>query len=130
MSTISEIVSYLEFGRAEFLKSVDGLSHREMTQIPIFDDWTVKDVLSHIIGWDEWTLENLPLILQDRAGEVSAVDPDTLNQQSVRAWREKPLSEILDTIKATHRQIFDIIASRSQRNRHAPHPRRANHHHP
>jgi len=110
MSTISEIVSYLEFGRAEFLKSVDGLSHREMAQIPIFDDWTIKDVLGHIIGWDEWTLESLPLILQDRAGEVSAVNPDILNQQSVQTWRDKPLSEVLTTIKATHRQILDIIA--------------------
>ena len=110
MSTISEIVSYLEFGRAAFLKSVDGLSSHEMTQIPVFDDWTVKDVLGHIIGWDEWTLESLPLILQDRAGEVSAVNPDTLNQLSVQTWRDKPLSEVLSTIKATHRQILDIIA--------------------
>ena len=110
MSTISEIVSYLEFGRAELLNAVDGLSYREMTQIPIFDRWTVKDVLGHIIGWDEWTLEILPLILRDRAGEVSAVDPDTLNQQSVQAWRDKPLSEVLTTIKTTHRQILDIIA--------------------
>jgi len=111
MSTISEIVSYLEFGRAELLNTVDGLSYREMTHIPIFDDWTIKDVLSHIIiGWDEWTLESLPLILRDRAGEVSAVDPDTLNQQSVQAWRDKPLSEVLTTIKTTHRQILDIIA--------------------
>jgi hypothetical protein len=111
MSTISEIVSYLEFGRAEVLKSVDGLSYREMTQIPVFDDWTVKDVLGHIIGWDKWTLENLPLILQNRAGEVAAVDPDTLNQQSLEVWRDRPLSEVLTTIKATHRQILDIIAN-------------------
>jgi hypothetical protein len=110
MSTISEIISYLEFGRGELLKSVDGLSHQEMTQIPIFDKWTIKDLLGHIIGWDQWTLEILPLILQDRAGEISAVNPDTLNQQSVQAWREKPLSEIMNTIQTTHRQILDIIA--------------------
>jgi uncharacterized damage-inducible protein DinB len=111
MSTISEIVSYLEFGRAEVLKSVDGLSHHEMTQIPIFNDWTVKDVLSHIIGWDEWTLESLPLIVQNRADEVAAVNPDTLNQQSLEVWRNKPLSEVLSTIKLTHQQILDIITN-------------------
>jgi uncharacterized damage-inducible protein DinB len=110
MSTISEIISYLEFGRAEVLNAVDGLSHREMTQIPIFDEWTIKDVLCHIIGWDEWTLKNLPLILQNRAGEVSAVDPDTLNQQSLEAWRDRPLSEVFTTIRATHQQIVDIVA--------------------
>jgi hypothetical protein len=93
------------------LQAVDGLSYREMTQIPIFDNWTVKDVLAHIIGWDEWTLENLPLIVQDRAGEVSAIDPDALNQQSVQAWRNTPLSDVLATIKTTHQQILNIIAN-------------------
>lgn len=111
MSTISEIVSDLEFGRAEVLKSVAGLSYREMTQVPVFDDWTVKDVLCHIIGWDEWTLENLPLMVQNRADEISAVNPDTLNQQSLEAWRDKPLSDVLTTIKTTHQKILDIITN-------------------
>lgn len=111
MSTTTEIISDLEFGRAEILKSVDALSYREMTQIPVFDDWSVKDILCHIIGWDEWTLEILPLIVQDRAGEVSAIDPDTLNQQSLKTWRDNSLSEVLTTIKSTHRKILDIIAN-------------------
>ncbi|MBN1991408.1 MAG: DinB family protein [Anaerolineae bacterium] len=110
MGSIPEIVSYLEFGRAELLQSVAGLSHREMTQIPTFDDWTVKDVLAHIIGWDQWTLEILPLILQNRAGEIAGINPDVLNQQTVKIWRDKPLSEVLSTIHTTHRQILDIIA--------------------
>jgi uncharacterized protein (TIGR03083 family) len=111
MSTISGIISDLEFGRAEILKAVVGLSHHEMTQVPIFDDWTVKDVLCHIIGWDEWTLANLPLILQNRASEISAVNPDTLNQQSLEAWHNKSLSEVLTTISTTHQKIVEIIAS-------------------
>ncbi|MBN1217533.1 MAG: DinB family protein [Anaerolineae bacterium] len=110
MSSIPEIISYLEFGRAELLNSIEGLSQRELTHIPIYEDWTVKDVLAHIIGWDQWILEILPLIRQNRADEIKGVNPDRFNRQTLAVWRDKPLSEVLTTIKTTHRQILDIIA--------------------
>ncbi|MFC1976276.1 DinB family protein [Chloroflexota bacterium] len=111
MSSIPEIITYLEFGRAELFKSIDGLSWREQTQIPVQEEWTVKDILAHIIGWDEYVLEILPLIIQNRAGEIEGVEPDEHNRRSVDAWRDKPLSEALATIKSTHQQIVDIVSA-------------------
>ncbi len=110
MSSIPEIIADLEYGREQLFQAIQGLSRREMTQIPIYDDWTVKDVLAHIIGWDQWTLEILPLILQDQADQIMPVDPDSLNAQTLRTWRNKSLDEVLTTIKSTHRQILEVIA--------------------
>jgi hypothetical protein len=111
VSSIPAIISYLEFGRSQLLKSIEGLSPRELTQISIYDDWTIKDVLAHVIGWDQRVLETLPLILQNRASEVAGVEVEAHNRRSVEAWRDKPVAEVLATIKSTHQQIVDIISS-------------------
>lgn len=111
MGSIADIIAYLEYGRAAFLKSFEGLSKREMTETPIYGEWAIKDVLAHIIGWDQRVINSLPLIVQDRADEVPSVEVLDHNQQSVAAWRDKSLAETLAEIRSTHQQILDIIAS-------------------
>jgi hypothetical protein len=111
MSSIPAIISYLEFGRSKLLKSIEGLSRRELTQIPIYADWTIKDVLAHVIGWDQWVIENLPLILQNRADEITEIDVKAHNRRSIEAWRDKSFAEVLATLKSTHQQILNIISA-------------------
>jgi hypothetical protein len=111
MSSIPAIISYLEFGRSELLESIKGLSRRELTQIPIYDEWTVKDVLAHIIGWDQWVIGILPLILQNRADEIAEIDVEAQNRRSVEAWRDKSIDQVLTTLKLTHRQILETISA-------------------
>ena len=111
MSSIPAIISYLEFGRSELLESIEELSRRELTQIPIYDEWTIKDVLAHIIGWDQWVVEILPLILQNRADEIAEIDVEAHNHRSVEVWRDKSIDEVLVTLKSTHQQIVDAISA-------------------
>lgn len=110
MSSIPTIVSDLEFGRAKLLEAINGLSRHELTEIPIYEGWTIKDVLAHVIGWDRRVISTLPLMLQNRAGEVAGVDVDLFNQESVNAWRDKSLAEVRAEIQSTHRYIVEIIA--------------------
>jgi uncharacterized damage-inducible protein DinB len=110
MGSIDAIVSDLEYGRTQLLKSIDGLSQREMTQIPIYDEWTIKDVLAHVLGWDRRVLNTLPLMLQHRASEIPGVDVEEYNRESVAAGRLMSLDEVLAAIKAAHRQIVEILA--------------------
>ena len=110
MASIASIISGLRFGRAELFNSIEGLSERELTQISMGDDWTVKDVLAHVIGWDKRVIKILPLILQNRVDEIPTVDEDDYNRQSVGAWRGKSLAQVQAEIEATQQQIIDIIS--------------------
>lgn len=111
MSSISAIVSDLNFGRAKLLQAIEGLSRRELTELPIYEGWTIKDVLAHVLGWDQRVLRTLPLMVQNRASEVPSVEVDEYNAESVAAWRERSLAELLVEVQSTHRQIVDMIAS-------------------
>lgn len=110
MSSIPEIVSYLNFGRDCLLKSIEGLSQREMTDIPVYPEWTIKDILAHIIGWDRRVIAILPLIVNDRAGEVPGVDVADHNARSVAAGREKAVTHLLAEITETHQQIMALVS--------------------
>lgn len=111
MSSIPAIVSELQDSRSKLLQSSEGLSRRELTELPIYEGWTIKDVLAHVIGWDQRVLRTLPLILQNRASEVASVEVEAYNQQSLNAWRDKSLAEVMAAVQATHHQILEIIGS-------------------
>jgi uncharacterized damage-inducible protein DinB len=111
LNSISTVVSDLAHSRAQFLQAIEGLSHLELTQIPLYEGWTLKEVLAHVIGWDQRVLKTLPLMLQNRASEVAAVKVDEYNRQSVEARRDKSPAELLSEIRSTHGQILEIIAT-------------------
>lgn len=110
MSSIPEIVSYLQFSRTLLLEAIEGLSERELTETPLYEGWTIKEVLAHILGWDQRTLKILPLILQNRADEVAGVEVEAHNQASIEAWRTHSVHEIVATMTAVHNQIMEIIS--------------------
>lgn len=108
------ILSDLEYGRAQLLNAIEGLSQRELTEIPIYEGWTIKDVLAHVIGWDRRVIQTIPLMLQNRADEIPDVEVDEYNRRSVEAGKDKSLAEILAEIKDTHRQIMGLLAPLSR----------------
>lgn len=109
MPTIPEIVTYLKYGRAVLFEAIEGLSHRELTEPEIYPGWTIKDVLAHIIGWDEQVIENLSLIQQGQAEKIGMIDVEVHNQTAVTRWRDKPWAEVLAAVHYSYQQIIDII---------------------
>ncbi len=115
MITISTVITELKLSREALLKALDGLSKRELTQLDFYPPrttnevgWTVKDLLAHLIGWDERALNFVPLLLQNYATEIS-VQIDEYNQQLVEIWRDKSLSEVITTVKNNHRRLVDML---------------------
>jgi len=115
MTTISSIIDELKLGREALLKSLDGLSQRELTELEFYPPampnevgWTVKDLLAHLIGWDERALTLIPLLLQNYATKIW-VQTDEYNQKLVGQWRDKPLSEVIVAVKNNHRRLVDLL---------------------
>ena len=108
---MEEIITYLKFGRSALMDAVKDLSQRELTETPIYETWTVKDVLAHIIGWNRRVLTILPLILADQAHAIHGVEVEAQNQRSVATFRQTPVGEVLAELETSFEQIYDIIVS-------------------
>lgn len=110
MTNIPAIISDLKYGRTRLLQAIEGLSRRELTELQIYEGWTIKDVLAHVIGWDQRVLRTLPLMLQNRASEVASVEVDDFNRESIQSWRDKSLAEVLSEVQSTHQRILEILS--------------------
>jgi hypothetical protein len=82
--------------RAGLLEQLIGLDERTLTEKPVFDGWTVKDLLAHIAAWDRWELWEMKCMAGGKPPDLSAVrDVDSYNAAVVAAWRDRTLAEVL-----------------------------------
>ncbi|MCB0163742.1 MAG: DinB family protein [Anaerolineae bacterium] len=111
MASIPEMVSYLKYGRAVLFDAIAGLSRRELTAVEIYPGWTIKEVLAHIIGWDEQVIKNLVLIKQGQADQIDYLDAQEHNRAAVARWRDHSWREVLAAVHHSYQQIIDMIAA-------------------
>lgn len=111
MQTIPEIIYYLKYGRKVLFDAIEGLSQRELTEKEVYEGWTVKDILAHIIGWDEQVINNLTLVRQGQIADVTNPETEVHNPAAVARWRDKSWREVLGAVQQSYQQIIDSIAA-------------------
>ena len=112
------------------LDAITGLTEASCTSVPVCGDWTVRDLLAHILAWDEYILElvkrwpniSLPArhspALESPEGSIDDAldlwiggDPDKINARLHDARAGLSMIEVLDNLATCHRRIV----SRCQR---------------
>ncbi len=112
------------------LDAITGLTETSCTAVPVCGDWTVRDLLAHILAWDEYILElvkrwpdiSLPARHSPASAspESASADPlaqwisgddETRNARLHDARAGLTMIEVLDNLATCHRRIV----SRCQR---------------
>jgi uncharacterized damage-inducible protein DinB len=92
----ARLLACLAAERAGLLEQFIGLDERMLTEVPVLDDWTVKDLLAHIAAWDRWELREMKRMAGRESPDLSAVwDVDGYNAAVVAAWQDRTLAEVL-----------------------------------
>ena len=83
-----QLLARMAAERAALLCELVGLEEAALTQRPVFEDYSAKDLLAHIAAWDELFAERTEAILAGRAGEIASVDlsRNELLQAERRDW--------------------------------------------
>ncbi len=111
MASIESIVADFKYGRAEILRAIAGLSEAELTEVLVYEAWTIKDILAHLIGWDEWVISILPLITEARADEIPLINREAYNQQTLNLWQTKSVDEIQQKLQETHEAVVHMLSN-------------------
>lgn len=91
-----QLLARLAAERAGLLEQFIGLDERSLTEVPMLDSWTVKDLLAHVAAWDRWELREMERMADGEAPDLSAVrDVDGYNAAVVTAWQGRTLAEVL-----------------------------------
>ena len=110
--TKEETLARLAESRQALHQAIEGLSEEEMIHVQVEGVWTIKDVLGHIVSWEETCLEPLRRYADGGPFEVKVIE-DYLawNDEQAAHKRDIPLDVILDEL-ATIRQGMVDAASR------------------
>ncbi len=90
---------------AGFLDTIDGLSDEQMTNV-WYGEWSVRDILAHIVGWHRLEVAMLELMASgERPWPEGSGHPyndgDAWNARFVEKWHTASPATILEELKAS-----------------------------
>ncbi len=85
-----------------------------MAQPGVESNWSVKDILAHIMAWEkrmvQWLEESLRGEVPERpAPGMSWDDLDRLNEQIYRENRDRALDEVLADFRQSHEESLRVV---------------------
>ncbi len=101
-----EILDNLKSARMGLLTVVRGVP----ADLKVTEKWSVKDVLSHIIGWDFHTTRAVEECLQGEKPFYFDLDWDVLNEEEVQKRRKLSMEEVLNELEQSHRTLLDSVS--------------------
>ena len=115
-----QLLALLAGERAEFLYLLLGLDEKTLTSRPLFEEYTVKDLLAHVAAWDALYQERMALFLAGRQEEIAAVDLDEHNAAVRARRREWTLSQALAASTQARQNFLETFSRASDEQLHRP----------
>jgi uncharacterized protein (TIGR03083 family) len=110
----AELLDDIQAERRRLEAALDGLDEMDMTRQGVVGEWSVKDVLAHLVAWERLFLSWYESGLQGRVPDTDPVGMsgkaiDTLNQGFFDQYRQYPLEEVLAELQASYRRILAVV---------------------
>ena len=83
--TKTQVRDGLARGRAKLLAALDGLSEEEMTRPGAVGRWSVRDVLAHMLAWEEEAVTRLDLLAAERPQDFAPI----VDEEALEAWNAR-----------------------------------------
>jgi hypothetical protein len=105
------IISGLVAARSKILDEANSLSPAAQDEV-FLGEWSVKDLLAHLVGWDYTNLTAVQEILAgQKPGFWTHYDRDwkSYNAQLVAQYRRDDFTELVAAVEQSHRTLIDYL---------------------
>ena len=114
MITKEEILRRLRAGRAELEAALAELTPEQMLQPATCGAWSVKDMLGHIVSWEQHMLADYARLFSGQpVYEVNDADIDATNAATFERVHGIPLEEMRAEFARSYRQVEAWLESAS-----------------
>jgi exonuclease VII small subunit len=102
-------IDELDHARQTMRKLLQDLEAMHASSWELYPTWTIKELLSHLAGWDDACIASLQAFLQDDApGTPAARGIDLYNASTVAERAELPLEKVIQEWEQT-REVFKLV---------------------
>ena len=95
--------------RHRFLNALNSMTEQEMLTAEVCGYWTTKDVMAHLLSWDEEVLRTAEAWTGERAWQQGAHYDDEWNEFEVQQRAGMELSELIDGLNASQRKLIHLM---------------------
>jgi hypothetical protein len=112
----SELVSWLQGEYRQWEALLDRVGPDRMDQPGVNGDWSMKDMVAHLTGWNRWLVARMQAA---QAGQPEPPPPWPVHLQAddeINAWiyesnRRRSVREILDETHQVFQQLLAVLES-------------------
>jgi hypothetical protein len=103
--------------QAEFEALLATLNASQLTTPGVNGDWSIKDILAHLVSWQKRTLAYLDAAARqgkpDIEGISSDAEMDNLNARFYAGNKSRPLADVMTDFKNTYAQVVAAVEALS-----------------
>ncbi len=109
-----DLLAAIDKERGALETFLESLTPEQMIDPGVVGEWSVKDMLAHLVEWEQMVLAWHATGLRGETPDLPAPgfkwnQTPQLNQHIYEKHRERPLDEVLEHFHTSHREIFGII---------------------
>jgi hypothetical protein len=110
---VKRLLERLDAAWTALTYSYADLPNSRLLQPGVVEDWSVKDILTHVTTWEEEALQHLPLVIAGGTPPryVAQGGIDSFNARATDNGRRLSLAEVLRRRDETHARLVDFIRS-------------------
>jgi hypothetical protein len=99
--------------RAELRRLLDAVDRipADLLGAPIHGDWTIKELLVHLAGWDRAVAASADDVLAGRGARLLTMLVEDINEDLVEHRRGVPLDEVRNELMDAHQCLLDRVAA-------------------
>lgn len=118
MNEVEKAVQKQVSGHERMRLVLSKLNEKQKTEHEVLGSWTVKDIIAHLIFWDEMVLDEIKQIRRGIAPEtIGLIDKevDRFNDEAVVKSKNVPLNEILSLWEQTFQKLICCLKNLSEK---------------
>src|SRR5512145_1910746 len=118
-TTKKGLLAAIEIERSTLEKLITELSPAQLTEPGTVGEWSVKDVLAHLMEWEQMVLSWHSAGLKGKvpvtpAEGINWAQLPQLNQQIYERHRDRPLADIQKEFKSSFKKMLSTIQGLSE----------------
>jgi hypothetical protein len=110
----SELLNWLQGEYQKWEDLLDQIGTARMTQPGVNGDWSMKDIVAHLTGWNRWLVARLQAAGRGEAEPAPPWPTHLQSEDEINAWiyesyRGRSVREVLDETGQVFQQLLAVI---------------------
>ncbi|MBA3468910.1 MAG: ClbS/DfsB family four-helix bundle protein [Herpetosiphonaceae bacterium] len=110
----SELLAWLDGRYRRWIALISTIDPARMDQPGVNGDWSVKDIVAHLTGWNRWLIARFHAACQGEPEPLPPWPASLTSDEDINGWiymanRDRSVRKVVDEAQAVHQRLRGII---------------------